>query len=103
MDLHKKGNIPLLRVAAQYIEGGRDLSGLIPLHAAQLSLPPPDWVSDHYMFRDPEEQPLLNRMLLTKSDRGNDIAVGVDRFRRRCASRDTAIWSRGQHDSVFFN
>jgi hypothetical protein len=67
----------LVKAAAQYVEGGHDLSGLTPLHTAQLSLLPPDWVSDHYMVRDLEEQPLLNRMLLTKSDNGNDIAVGV--------------------------
>jgi hypothetical protein len=67
----------LLKAAAQYIEGGRDLSGLSPLYTAQLSLLPQEWVSDHYLVRDPEKQPLLNRMLLTKSDTGDDIAVGL--------------------------
>jgi hypothetical protein len=69
--------VALLKAAAKYIEGGRDLAQLTPSHAAQLNLLPTDWISHHYMVRDPEEQPLLNRMLLTKSDNGNDIVLGM--------------------------
>ena len=67
----------LLKAAAQYVKDGYDLAELTPLHAAQLKLLPADWISDHFTVRQPEKQPLLNRMLLTKSDKGNEIAVGV--------------------------
>lgn len=67
----------LLKAAAQYVAAGHDLADLTPLRAVRLKLLPADWISYNFMVRQPEKQPLLNRMLLTRGEHGNDVAVGV--------------------------
>ncbi|MBF6560984.1 MAG: hypothetical protein IVW56_11890 [Candidatus Binataceae bacterium] len=66
----------ILKAAARYLDEGRDLNDLSPMHAMELHLLPPDWISQDVLYPNPESAPLLSNLLVGSADNGK-IAVGV--------------------------
>jgi hypothetical protein len=65
----------ILKAAANYVRS-HDPADLSPVHAAEANVLPSNWISQDFLYPDPETAPLQSNIVLSAADSAN-IAVGV--------------------------